>query len=145
MRPLACIVLFFLSGACNYSGVKEMSITQFSKIMSGRSFTPEQKEDLGDLVQKLHNHTLLDERCDKFRDVLNRNETVLYFEEHYNLRPGFLYDEFLTLQATDIARPSTDKPRTAALHILASWKQRASIEQIDAIILKTRKCYPDDL
>lgn len=147
MRFFAWIGFFFFFAGCGFSGVnvKEMSITQFSKIMSGRSFTPGQKEDLAGLVQELHDHTRFNERCDKFRKVINQNETLLYFEEHYNLRPGFLYDEFLTLQAADIARPSADKSRTAALHILAAWKQSASTEQIDAIILKTRKCYPDDL
>ena len=141
--PVLFLSLFF--SGCGWSGIKETSISQFSRIVSARSFSPAQKEDLEALLQTLHNHTVRDEKCSKFQDALDHNQTIQDFEELYNLNRGFMYDEFLTIQAADILKPSMKKSRAIALNILAAWKQTATAEQIDAIILKARKCYPDHL
>ena len=145
MRLSFCSALFLslFFGGCGWAGLKETSISQFSRFASARSFTPAQKEDLAALVQDLHNYTVQGAKCNKFREALNRNQTIKDFEEAYNLNSGFIYDEFLTMQATDILKPSMKKSRAVAGQILAAWKQTATAEQIDAIILKARKCYPD--
>lgn len=132
---------FFIS--CSFDSLLGNSLTQLSRAVTSKSFTESQKTDLLELARELHIYTKNDESCSQVRKALDRNETILKLEETHKLKPFFIYDEFLTISIKDVIIPTESKERVAASHILAAWKEEATVEQIEAIILKIRKCYPD--
>ena len=114
-----------------------------SQAVANRNLTENQKEDLVELAIKLHGYTQNDESCSTVRNALDENETILYLEESYKLEPFFIYNEFLTIDLNDVTISAENKERFVASLILATWKEKATLEQLEAIILKIRKCYPD--
>ena len=149
MRSFLILVLILLAGfqmSCGFfSQLKENSLTHLSKLTSSQTFTEEQQEDLKELIKELHSYTLSDEDCNRVRAALDNNQTILDFEKTFNLRPFFIYDEFLYIETEDLTSSSETAERNAALKILAAWKEHGTTEQLNAIIIKVRKCYPDDL
>lgn len=135
------VTFFFVS--CSLDSLLGSSLTQLSRAVTSKSFTESQKRDLLDLARELHAYIQNKENCSKIREALDRNETILYLEETHKLNPFFIYDEFLTISLNDVIAPNKSKERVAALSILAAWKEEATVEELEAIILEIRKCYPN--
>lgn len=139
------IFLTIFQIGCNLSQFKEDSLTHFSKLSTSRTFTETQIKDLTELLQTLHSYTVKDEDCGYVRRVLNDNKTILDLEETYKLEPFFIYDELLEINAKDLINIPETLEQEVALKIVTAWKGEATSEQLDAIILKIRKCYPENL
>ena len=139
------LLMAFQTGCNFFSQFREDSLKHFSKISTSRTFTETQIKDLSDLLQTLHSYTVEDEDCGYVRRALDDNKTILDLEKTYELEPFFIYDELLKINAKDLINIPETLEQEVALKIVTAWKGEATSEQLDAIILKIRKCYPENL
>ena len=140
MKPVLLLFCILLS-ACTGS-IIETSLTQFSQGSSAGVFTERQSRDLSNLLKDLYRYTYHDESCYDVRNALETNETLYSLERAYDLNPSFIYDEFIEVGLTDTTTNPQDTEKSVFQSILAVWKQQATIEQIENIIFKVRRCYP---
>ena len=135
--------MFFLAflTACHI-GQGGIPLTQLST-GSDSAFTERQSKDLSELLKKLHQYAFHNESCSQIRDALDSNATLNSLEQAYNLKPYFIYDELVQFinVASVLNSPQTTE-ESVMQNVLALWKTEARVEQIQAIIVKIRKCYP---
>ena len=147
MKLISLFCAIFLWGfltACNVGSFLEDSLTQFSQGVSKDTFTEQQKTDLSLLLKKLHNYTYNNESCVKVRNALDNNATIHSLEQDHNIKPSFIYDEFIQTDPTEGINIPETKEQAILLSIVALWKEEATMEQIEAIVIKIRKCYPQE-
>ena len=123
MKWIIAVSLVFLT-ACTGSGIP---LTQLST-GANNAFTERQSQDLIKLLNKLHGHIYYKEDCSQIRDALDNNATINSLERAYNLKPYFIYDEFI--QSTNVTSTFHSPPQTTEASIMQNiidlWKTEAS-------------------
>lgn len=83
--------------------------------------------------------------CSKLRSHIEDNETLRFFEDRYDLPSGFLFDELINYDyETSLTNANRDTAETVVFSVVSVWKTRASVEEIEEVVTKVVKCYPDE-
>ena len=108
--------------------------------MSDISFSEDQKIQLLRLYQDIEE---ADRDCQKIQEYIENNEIIRGYEDLFDLRTGYLFDEFMDFEYTEALKSVIQTPsRRVALSVATVWKRQAALEELQGTIDQIKKCYP---
>jgi len=139
------IFLFLLLPACQgqisnwFSQWKDYSLTQMASQATDDSLTEEDKEDILFLFYDLRSAR----DCNDIQFYVENDKMLHFFEETLDLPKGFLFDEFEDYSyEASLFQTSRNTAEAAVFSIVSVWKTEVSIQEINTVVDKVRKCYP---
>ena len=121
---------------------KDSSLTYLASQSTRDSLSEEERKELLYLFGDLLNA----KNCSQVQSYIENNPVVVFFETELDLPKGFLFDVFVNNYSYEAALIQLDRSRSeqAAFSIVSVWKTKISLKDIEYIINKVSKCYPDE-
>ena len=120
---------------------KDDLLTQLASRATDNKLAEDQQEELLELFVDIRDA----KRCAHVQSHIEENETLQFFEKQFNLPRGFLFDGLISYSyETSLVTVDRSESENVVFSIVSVWKTEASLEEIEQLIEKVKKCYPDE-
>ena len=142
MKIVFCIFCFVTLFSCQWLNQrKDDVLTQLASRTTDNKLSEDQKEELFELFVGIRDAR----RCSHVQSHIEENEALQFFERQFNLPRGFLFDGLISYShETSLVTIDRSASENVVFSIVSVWKTEASLEEIEQLIEKVRKCYPDE-
>lgn len=147
MRLVGSFCFLLLLSSCHFDSLsswfnqqKDSLLTQASQATTS-SLTQEDKEELLYLFFDLQDA----KSCSHVKSHIETNKALRSFEKSFKLPEGFLFDGLINYDhEASLFKVNRSPPETVVFSIVSVWKTEFSLEEIEELINKVVKCYPDE-
>ena len=121
---------------------KDSSLTYLASQSTSYSLSEEEREELlylyGDLLDA--------KNCSQVQSYIEDNPVIVFFETELDLPKGFLFDVFVNNYSYEasLIQLNRSESEQAAFSTVSVWKTEVSLEDIEYVVNKVSKCYPDE-
>ena len=145
MRFFFCFLFFLNSCQADYFSQmfnqwKDYSLTQLASQTTKEVLPEKDKKKLIYLYQDLSRAN----NCEEVQSLIEENQILVFFESNMGLNRGFLFDALLNYNYEKSLFMNRNKEQQVAFSIVSVWKTKFSLDQINSLIKKINKCYPDE-
>ena len=133
---------FLILSSCQwFQERKDTVLTRLASQATDDKITEDQKRELMVLFVDIRNA----EGCPYIQSQIEKNKILRYFEEEFDVPTGFLFDGLIDYDyEVSLRTRHRNRVETVVFSIVSVWKTAVSLAEIEGVINKVRKCYPDE-